>query len=127
MTIREKIELLKAEPPTPCCLADYYRETLDKVGMVKQNYYVFMTTEPINCDAELKRVDTADFDLCCALMTMLFREDHYSGYGSFDNRYENGDVQKIIDRMVVVLQKKDDDIRRRLLGREDEYLMFMDD
>jgi len=127
MAIKEMIEKLKIKPQMPCCFSDYYYELLEKEGLIKYNYYDFMTTAPINCDEELMRVDTADFDLCCALLTMLLREDHFSGYGCFDKRYTDGDVQKIIDRMIVLLQEKDDKIRKRLLGREAEYLMFMDD
>lgn len=127
MTIREKIELLKAEPSPNRDLVDYYYNLLEKMDSVKYNYDEFLTTAPIDCDEELKRVDTADYDLCCALFTMLLREDHFAGYGCFDNRYKNGDVQKIIDRMLVVLQEKDDEIKKRLSGREAEYLMFKDD
>lgn len=127
MSIKKKIDLLKAQPPESCCLADYYYELFEKSELIKYDYNDFMTTAPINCDEELKRIDTADFDLCCALMTMLFREDHFSGYGCFDNRYNNGDVQKIIGRLIIVLQEKDEEKRKRLLGREAEYLMFMDD
>ena len=76
---------------------------LSGVGSIKHYYGDYMITEPINCDEELKRVPTANYDLCCALLTMLFREDHFAQYGCFDQRYENGDVQTIIDRMVDLL------------------------
>lgn len=124
MTINEKIQLLKAEPPKPCCLADYYQALLEKVGSLVRGYGDYMTTEPINCDEELKRITTADWDLCCALLTMLFREDHFSQYGCFDNRCEKGDVQRIIDRMIFLLEQKDESIKRRLAGRAMEYRMF---
>lgn len=127
MTIREKIELLKAEPTPNRDLVDYYYNLLETMDSMKYNYNEFMTTAPIDCDEELKRVVIADYDLCCALLTMLLREDHFAGYGCFDNRYKNGDVQKIIDRMIVLLQEKDAEVKRRLSGREAEYLMFMDD
>ena len=107
MTNKEKLQFLKAEPPKPCCLVDYYQELLEKVGSIKYNYGDFMTTEPINCDEELKRTRTADCDLCCALLTMLFREDHFAQYGCFENRYEKGDVQRIIDRMIFLTEKED--------------------
>ena len=127
MTNKEKIQLLKAEPPKPCCLADYYYELLETMDSTKYGYGDFMTTEPINCDEELKRTATADWDLCCALLTMLLREDHFAQYGCFENRYKKGDVQRIIDRMIVVLEEKDSETKRRLSGRAAEYLMFMDD
>ena len=103
MTNIERIQLLKAEPPKPCCLADYYYELLENLGSMKYGYGDYMTTEPINCDEELKQTATADWDLCCALLTMLLREDHFAQYGCFDRRHKNGDVQKIIDRMIELL------------------------
>ena len=127
MTNKERIQLLKAELPNPCCLADYYQDMLDKLGGIKRNYADYMTTEPIDCDAELKRIETANFDLCCALLTLLLREDHFAQNGCFDNRYKTGDVQKIIDRMVFVLENREAEIKRRLQGRAAEYLMFLDD
>ncbi len=127
MTNDEKIKLLKAEPPSICCLVDYYQELLEKVGSITHGYGDYMTTEPINCDEELKRTSTADWNLCCALLTMLFREDHFAQYGCFDNRYKDGDVQKIINRMVFLLEQKEESIKRRLAGRAMEYRMFNDE
>lgn len=127
MTNKGKIQLLKTTPPQPCCLADYYQDLLDKLGGIKRNYADFMTTEPIDVNVELERVDTANYDLCCALLTLLLREDHFMQYGCFERRVENGDVQKIIDRMIFVLEDREKEIKRRLQGRAAEYLMFLDD
>lgn len=106
MTHKEKCDLLKKKPPEKRDLCDYYYEVFNQIGAIKQAYGDYMVTEPINCDEELKRVPTADYDLCCALMTMLFREDHFFGYGCFDRRCGNGDVQKIIDRMLTLLDDR---------------------
>lgn len=127
MTNKEKIQLLKATPPIPCCLVDYYQDLLEKVGNVKYDYGKYMTTNPIDCNTELKRVEVADYELCCALLTMLFREDHFAQYGCFDGRYEEGVVQRIIDRMIDLLEEKEESIKRKLAGRAMEYKMFMDD
>ena len=127
MTNKEKIQLLKEKPHIPCCLVDYYQGLLEKIGSLIRNYGEYMTTAPINCNEELKRTETANWDLCCALLTMLFREDHFAQYGCFERRYENGDVQKIIDRMIFLLEQKESDINRRLSGRAAEYMMFLDD
>lgn len=54
MINKEKIQFLKAEPPKSCCLVDYYQELLEKVGSIQYHYGDYMTTEPINCDEELK-------------------------------------------------------------------------
>lgn len=127
MTNKEKIELLKTKPPKPCCLADYYQNLLEQIGAIKLHYYDYMITEHINVDEELKRVETADLDLCGALLTLLLREDHFAQYGCFERRCEKGDVQKIVDRMIYVLEDRESEIRKRLQGRAAEYLMFLDD
>lgn len=106
MTNNDKIRLLSQVPPHPCCLVDYFQDMLEEMGDIKRDYGAYMITEPINCNDELKRVPTADYDLCCALFTMLFREDHFAQYGCFDNRYNNGDVQPIINRMIELLKER---------------------
>lgn len=127
MINREKIELLKIKPSQPCCMADYYQNLLEQIGGLKRQYYDYMITEPIDVDEELKRVETADFDLCGALLTLLLREDHFTQYGCFERRCEKGDVQKIVDRMIYVLEDRESEIRRKLQCRAAEYLMFIDD
>lgn len=127
MTNKEKIELLKSKRPDGCSLEMHYQNLLEQIGGLKRQYYDYMITEPINVDEELKRVETADFDLCGALLTLLLREDHFAQYGCFERRCKNGDVQRIIDRMIYVLEDRESEIRKRLQGRAAEYLMFMDD
>ena len=127
MNNKEKIELLKTNLPVPCCLTDYYLYLLKRIGVLKSHYYDYMITEPINADEELKRIEIADFDLCGSLLTLLVREDYFAQYGCFERRCENGDVQRIIDRMICVLEDRESEIKRRLQGRAAEYLMFMDD
>ena len=124
MTNKEIIQLLSSKVPAPFGSSEYYSDLLEKIGGLKRNYYDYMITEPIQVDEELKRVETADFDLCCALLTMLIREDHFNGHGCFERRCENGDVQKIIDRMICVLEDKEAETERRLRGRAAECLMF---
>ena len=51
------------------------------------------------------RLPTADYDTCCALLTMLLREDHFSN-GSFEERQRNGEVKPIVDRMIALLEKQ---------------------
>ncbi|MEE1012632.1 MAG: hypothetical protein U0L11_11440 [Acutalibacteraceae bacterium] len=127
MTNKEKIELLKSKRPDSCSLEMHYQNLLELIGGLKRQYYDYMITEPINVDEELKRIETADFDLCGALLTLLLREDHFAQYGCFERRCKNGDVQRIIDRMIYVLVNRESEIRKRLQGRAAEYLMFMDD
>jgi len=127
MKTSEKIQRLKAVYPGKCHLMEYYQDIFESFGDIKYNYGDYLTTKPIDCDEELKRVPTADYELCCALLTMLFREDHFSWCGSFGERYKNGDVQRIVDRMITVLEEKEASIKRRLAGRAAECWMFKDD
>ena len=75
-----------------------YYKMMEKAGWLEHRYYDFMTTAPIDVTEELKRLPTADFHLCCALMTMLLREDHFSN-GSFEYRIADGSVDRILSRM----------------------------
>lgn len=80
-------------------------ETLQAIGALKNHYYEYMTTSPINCDLELERLNTADFDLCAALLTMLLREDHFCE-GVFGKRMAAGQVEPIILRMIDLLEER---------------------
>ena len=69
------------------------------------NYAEYASTHPIDCTRELLRLPNADYDACCALLTMLLREDHLSN-GSFARRQCAGQVKSIIDRMITMLEIK---------------------
>ena len=47
---------------------------------------------------------TIGHDLCSALLTMLLREDHFCN-GAFDQRVESGQVERIVQRMIKLLEK----------------------
>ena len=85
---------------------DEYYYLLDKLGDMKYNYWDYMTSEPINCNEELKRLSSADFELCTALLTMLLREDHFCN-GAFERRYAEGEVTAILKKMVATLIKSE--------------------
>ena len=87
-------QLLKYKPEN----FDWYYDQLESLDMLVYDYGSYMITEPLNADEELRRVFDADFDLCRALLTLLFREDHFNN-GSFDTRVERGDVKLIVERM----------------------------
>ena len=90
--------------------ADYFYNVLEKCNALKTDYHEYMTTAPINCDEELIRISTADYDLCCALLTMLLREDHFNS-GSFARRQKCGQVKPIIERIIrLLLQKSENHI-----------------
>ena len=98
-----KIERLQSLLNPTTTLADAFYETLEDINAIKYHYYDYMVTEPINVSEELKRLPSADYDLCCALITMLLREDHFSN-GSFGERFKHGEVSPIIERMIALLK-----------------------
>ena len=101
MTNAEKILAIQHAIDRPNTEELYY-DLLERMGDLKRNYWDYMSTEPINCDVELRRLSEADYDLCAALLTMLLREDHFSN-GALRERYEAGQVDAILNRMIVLL------------------------
>ena len=104
MTNDEKILAIQAAIDHPDTEELHYG-LLERMGDLKTNYYDYMTTEPINCDVELRRLPDANYDLCTALLTMLLREDHFSN-GTLCVRYEAGQVDAILSRMIELLKGK---------------------
>lgn len=102
LNLNDKIELLQKLNKTEVLRAGVYYDVLEKCGDLKTNYFDYMLTHPIDCDTELLRLPTANYDLCCALITMLLREDHFSN-GSFECRQRKGQVKPIIERMLSIL------------------------
>lgn len=80
----------------------HYYNCLSDMGDLKGNYYDYLKTRPMDATKELKRLPDADFDLCAALLTMVLREDHFCN-GSFEQRYQNGEVTPILQRMIDLL------------------------
>ena len=71
-------------------------------GMIIYNYYDYFSSEPMDITAELQKLSTADLKMCCVLMTAMFRENHFDNF-AFVSRCEKGDVQKVISRMMEVI------------------------
>lgn len=105
MTLEEKIELFQKLNSRDSLHVDIYYDVLEKCNASKNNYHNYMKTAPINCDEELMRLPTADYDLCCALLTMILREDYFSN-GSFEKRQREGHVKPIIDRIIKLLKEE---------------------
>ena len=104
MTNSEKILAIQFAIDHPNTEELYY-DLLERMGDLKRNYWDYMSTEPINCNIELQRLPTADYDLCAALLTMLLREDHFSN-GALRVRYEAGQVDAILYRMITLLNSQ---------------------
>lgn len=104
-TIDKQKVLQNLKNADTCSISSYY-ETLENLGDMKYNYGDYMITEPIDCNEELKRLPEADYDLCCALLTMLLREDHFCN-GSFEKRHRAGEVKPILGRMIALLADRE--------------------
>lgn len=102
MDISDKISLLKRLSCDTILRVELFYDILEECGALKLNYSEYATTHPIDCRQELLRLPTADYDTCCALLTMLLREDHFSN-GSFERRQRAGEVRPIVDKMIALL------------------------
>ena len=102
MENHDKISLFERLNHNKILELELFYEVLKRCDALKTNYREYMTTAPINCDEELLRLETADYELCCALLTMLLREDYFCN-GSFDRRQRRGQVKPIIERIINLL------------------------
>lgn len=100
----QKISLLQTLSSEHVLRTEMFYKVLEESGDMKFDYCDYMTTHPIDCPQELLRLPTADYDTCCALLTMLLREDYFTN-GSFERRQRSGDVQPIVDRMLLLLKE----------------------
>ncbi len=107
MNLNDKINMLKHLYQQEDLNVGFFYDILEKCDVIKYDYKDYMITNPTNCDEELKRLPTANYNLCCALITMLLREDHFSN-GSFEKRLHSGQVQSIIKRIIILLSQKSD-------------------
>jgi hypothetical protein len=105
MIPNEKIVLFQKLNTKKITDAETFYETLEKCDALKTNYHDYMTTAPIDCDKELLRLSRADYDLCCALLTMLLREDHFCN-GSFARRQRMGQVKPIVEQIIHLLESQ---------------------
>ena len=79
-------------------LYDYLKEN----GMIVNNYYKYLSTDPMAVDVELKRLNLLDIEECSALLTMLYREDHFSP-GAFEERQRKGEVQIVLKKLMKLI------------------------
>lgn len=106
ITVDEKISIYTELKQTESYHEEAYYKALETAGDMKYHYHDF-STEDLNCDREILRLQNADYDICCALLTMLLREDHFCN-GSFEERYRKGQVLPILDRIIYLLQCRAD-------------------
>ena len=75
------------------------RELLAAWPGLKNNYHDYMITELIDFRKELNRVPEADYDICCALLTMIVQEKENLDE-LFESYVYNSDVIRILNRMI---------------------------
>lgn len=102
MTKAEKIRKIQGILELKDPQEDLYADLLKTMGDLKNNYGDYMITEPLDCNEELKRIPGADYELCTALLSMMLKEDQVAN-GSFDRRFEDGQVLPVLERMKDVL------------------------
>ena len=80
---------------------DYY-EVFSQNNLLVSEYYNYLMTAPIDVNLELERLNGADLELCYALMTMLFRQDHFDN-GSFEKHIKDGSAASVVRRIIKLL------------------------
>jgi len=105
LTKAEKIRMIREVLELKDPQEDLYVNLLRKIGDLKNNYGDYMITEPLDYNKELKRIPSADYELCTALLFMILREDHFTN-GSFDWRFADDQVLLVLERMKYVLSTR---------------------
>lgn len=121
METKYKIDLLKKLNQSKIISIGSFYDILERCNALKTNYHDYMTTSPVNADKELLRLATADYDLCCALLTMLLREDHFNN-GSFEKRQRSGEIRPIIERIIELLEQENE---KRINSFSEKALDFL--
>ena len=121
MKTKQKLDLFKRLNESKIIDTEYFYERLEKCDALKTDYHSYMTTSPVNADKELLRLATADYDLCCALLTMLLREDHFNN-GSFEKRQRSGEIRPIIERIIELLEQENE---KRINSFSEKALDFL--
>lgn len=82
-------------------------DTLDEMGDLKGNYWEILKLQEIESlnqfdDAVEKYAESDNYDELAALLTFLTREEAVD-IGAFQERANKGDVEKVVDRMIKIL------------------------
>lgn len=100
MDIIESLEYLKTQEDP-----QIFYDVLGPLELLVGNYGDFLKSRPVDVDEELKRLPNAGFRLACAFMSMLLREEYFSG-GMFAVRKAKGQVNAVLDRMIAAYTEK---------------------
>lgn len=72
MNNKKKCEILRAAKESEYAIT--YYKALEVFGDLKKNYGDYMISEPIDYASEFERIQDADYELCCALLSMILFE-----------------------------------------------------
>ena len=101
----KKIETLKGllnlKQNTRRSYVTEYYEALEDINAMVYNYPDWFDDKGV--DEQLKKLDKADYNMACAIMTLVLREDYWIN-GSFKRRFEAGEVTPIIEKMIAELE-----------------------
>lgn len=98
-------ELLNVRQDTERYPVEIYHDVLENINALIYNYTDWLDDQ--NVDEQLKKLGKADYNLACALMTLVLREDYWTN-GSFDKRLEAGEVTHIIEKMIAELKNEEE-------------------
>lgn len=79
-----------------------FEDELYNLNCMIFNYYDYLEFEPMNVDKELQKLDTVDITTAFAILTMVFREDHFIN-GAIKKRIKDGTLDRIIIRIQLLL------------------------
>ena len=99
----EKIQKIQALIDSKTPRLEHYCKLFDEMDDNVYNYTEYVEQ---NVDKEIKRLPNADYHMCCCLMTLIFREDHFIN-GKFRERYDSGIVTDVLERMILLLKGED--------------------
>ena len=100
----EKIQKIQTLIDSKTPRLEHYYKLLEEMGDIEYKYTEYVES---NVDKEIKRLQNADYHMCCCLMALIFRED-YMINGRFKQRYDSGMVNDILERMILLLKGEDD-------------------
>lgn len=80
----------------------HFYKVLEEIDAIKINYVSYSSTHPVDVTEELKRLPNVEYESCCAIATMLIRENYFI-YGALEQRVANGDVKRVLMRMIELL------------------------
>ena len=100
MTNIEKIKKIQAVLDSNTPRVEHYYRLLEDMEDIVYNYTDFVEQ---NVDNEFIKLEDADYHMCCCLMTLILKEDHFIN-GKFEDRFAEGKVTQILQKMVMLLK-----------------------